>query len=294
MTEVDAQRSTVLPATVLPAAIARLRAAGVNDAPRDARILLAHAMGIAPDRLVLVARDPLPEGAGARFAALIAARVLRQPVSQLTGRRDFYGRPFKVTPDVLDPRPETETLIEVALAAPFARVLDLGTGSGAILVTLLAERGAARGVGVDVSAAALAVAAENAAALGVAGRAVFLLSDWYAADRLRGARFDLIVANPPYIAAAEMAGLAPEVRDWEPHLALTPGGDGLDAVRRIAAGAGAHLHPGGRIAIEIGPTQGAAALEILRAAEFQAGRVIRDLDGRARIVAACWQGGHSG
>lgn len=278
-------------ASLLPAAIARLRAAGVADPARDARLLLAHAMGIAADRLLLGLGDPLPAGAEARFALLIEARAARQPVSQLIGQRDFYGRRFRVTPDVLDPRPETETLIEAALTAPFARVLDLGTGSGAIVLTLLAERAEASGVGVDLSQAALAVAKGNATALELGGRATFLHSDWF--SEVDG-RFDLIVANPPYIAAAEMADLAPEVRDWEPHLALTPGGDGLDAVRRIVAGAGAHLRPGGRILIEIGPTQGGAAIDLLQRAGFYAAKVICDLDGRARSVAAIWQSGHSG
>lgn len=277
-------------ASLLPVAIARLRAAGVADPARDARLLLAHALQIAPDRLLLVLDDPQPAAAEARFAALIAARAARQPVSQLIGAREFYGRRFRVTPDVLDPRPETETLIEAALSAPFARVLDLGTGSGVIVLTLLAERAAASGMGVDISQAALVIARGNATALELGERAEFRQSDWFSAVE---GRFDLIVANPPYIAAAEMAGLAPEVRNWEPHLALTPGGDGLAAVRAIVAGAGAHLLPGGRILIEIGPTQGADALALLRKAGFGAATLSLDIDGRARIASAIWPSGHT-
>lgn len=264
-------------------AIPRLRAAGVEDAARDARLLLGHALGIAPNRLTLHMADLLPPEAAARFEAAIAARAARQPVSQITGQRLFWGRPFRVTRDVLDPRPETETLIAAALAAPFARVLDLGTGSGCILLTLLAERPGASGVGVDLSDAALGVARANAAALGVNDRADLRASDWFA--QVAG-RFDLIVANPPYIAAAEMPGLAPEVRDWEPHLALSPGGDGLDAYRAIAAGVGAHLAPGGRLLVEIGPTQGAAVSALFHTAGLQGVAVHPDLDGRDRVVAA--------
>lgn len=270
-------------AEALRAAIPVLAAAGIEDAPRDARLLLAHAMGIAPDRLTLHLPDPLDPAAAARLAAALAARAARQPVAQITGRRLFWGRPFQVTRATLDPRPETETLVAAALEQPFARVLDLGTGTGCILVTLLAERPAATGTGLDLSPAALAVAKANAAALGVADRARFALSDWFAAAE---GHHDLIVANPPYIAAAEMADLAPEVRDWEPHLALTPGGDGLAAYRAIAAGAGAHLMPGGRLLLEIGPTQGAAVAGLLRAAGLVDVAIRKDLDGRDRVLAA--------
>jgi release factor glutamine methyltransferase len=188
-----------------------------------------------------------------------------------------------VTPDVLDPRPETEVLVAAALEAGFRRVLDLGVGSGAILLSLLADRAEATGVGTDLSAAALAVAQANADALGVAARVGFQQADWFSG--LVG-QFDLIVSNPPYIAEDEMSGLAPEVRDWEPWLALTPGGDGLAAYRAIAAGVGAHLAPGGRVILEIGPTQGAAVAALLAEAGLEGVAVRPDLDGRDRIVAA--------
>lgn len=270
-------------AEALRAAIPRLAAAGVEDAARDARLLLAHAMEIAADRLTLHLPDPLAPAAAARFETAIAARAARQPVAQITGRRLFWGRPFRVTRDTLDPRPETETLVATALEDPFARVLDLGTGTGCILLTLLAERPQASGTGLDLSPAALAVAAENAAALGLAARADFAPSDWFAAAT---GRYDLIVSNPPYIAAAEMAALSPEVRAWEPHLALTPGGDGLAAYRAIAAGARAHLAPGGRLLLEIGPTQGAAVAGLLKAAGLTGVEIRKDMDGRDRVVAA--------
>lgn len=271
----------------LRAALAQLEAAGVPGAANDARRLLAHALQLAPDKLVFALSDPLPASASARFAAAIAARARRQPVAQITGSRMFWGRNFRVTPDVLDPRPETETLVSAALDLPFARVLDLGTGSGAILLSLLAERPAARGLGVDLSPAALTVAQDNAMRLGVADRARLLISDWFTAVT---GQFDLIVSNPPYIAADEMPGLSPEVRDWEPHLALTPGGDGLAAYRRIAADAMAHLQPGGRLMVEIGARQGPDVARLFTASGFTSVRILPDFDGRDRVVAAIRRG----
>lgn len=270
-------------ADLLPAAVRRLEAAGVADPRGDARRLLAHALEVPAERLLLHLSDPAGAEAQARFAAAIAAREARQPVAQITGGRLFWGRRFRVTRDTLDPRPETEILVAAALEAPFAEVLDLGTGTGAILLTLLAERGAAQGLGTDISAAALAVARQNAEALGLAARVRLRQGDWF--DGIDG-RFDLIVSNPPYIAAAEMADLAPEVAEWEPRGALTPGGDGLDAYRAIAAGAGRHLAPGGRLLLEIGPSQAQAVRAILAAGGLETRAVLTDLDGRDRVVLA--------
>ncbi|MBD3677650.1 MAG: peptide chain release factor N(5)-glutamine methyltransferase [Rhodobacteraceae bacterium] len=261
---------------------ARLAEAGIEGAQRDARRLMAHALGIAPDRLSLVLRDPIPEGAQAAFEDAIAARLRRVPVSQIIGRREFYGREFRVTSDVLDPRPETETLVDMALSQGFARVLDLGTGSGCILLTLLAERPAATGLGTDVSEAALSIARDNAARLGLADRVEFRLGDWFAPVT---GDFDLIVSNPPYIALSEMPDLAPEVRDHEPRQALTDEGDGLGAYRAILADAPGHLRPGGRILVEIGASQGEAVATLFRAAGLQDTTVHSDMDGRDRVVA---------
>lgn len=265
----------------------RLEAAGVADAPRDASLLFFHALeqvlGDQVQRHHMAAHlseVALPEVA-ARFAHLIEARAARQPVAQIVGRRAFWMHEFEVTRDTLDPRPDTETLVEVALAGKFSRVLDLGTGTGAILISLLAERREASGVGVDLSPAALEVARRNAARVGV--DAQFIQSDWF--QGVTG-EFDLIVSNPPYIAAAEMAALSPEVRDWEPRLALTDEGDGLAAYRAIAAGAGAHLAPGGRILFEIGPTQAADVQTILAKTGFSRLSLHQDLDGRDRVIMA--------
>ncbi len=268
-------------AEALRAAVPNLAEAGVQDPARDARLLLAHAVGIGADRMTLHLGDVLGPEAAARFATAIEARCLRQPVSQIIGERQFWGRGFRVTPDVLDPRPDTETLVEVALQTRFGRVLDLGTGSGAILLTLLAERSGATGIGSDLSPAALQVAQGNARRHGLSDRAEFLCSDWFSAVT---GTFDLVVSNPPYIAESEIAGLSPEVRDWEPTLALTPGGDGLAAYRAIAAGLGAHLAPGGTLAVEIGPTQAEAVKAILAATGLEGIRHLCDIDGRDRVV----------
>ncbi|MRX49634.1 peptide chain release factor N(5)-glutamine methyltransferase [Paracoccus sp. S-4012] len=269
-------------ADALRAGARDLASGGVPDPSRDARRLLAHVLGMPPERLTTKLREPFPLAAGAAFDAALCRRLSREPVSQITGRRLFWGRPFRVTRDTLDPRPETETLIAAALEAPFAEVLDLGTGTGAILLTLLLERPGATGLGTDLSEAALAVARGNAARLG-ARDATFLRADWF--DGIDG-RFDLIASNPPYIAAGEMAGLEPEVRLWEPAMALTDGGDGLAAYRAIAAGAPAHLAPGGRLMVEIGPTQAAAVAGLFREAGLAGVEVRADLDGRDRVVIA--------
>jgi release factor glutamine methyltransferase len=259
-----------------------LEAAGIEDAADDARVLLAHALNLPRERLTLHLPDAVEGDALDRFRALIAARADRVPVSHLTGRRLFWGRWFAVTPDVLDPRPETEVLVALALAQPFARVLDLGTGSGCILLSLLADRPGAVGTGVDRSAAALAVASRNAAALGVT--ADLGLGDWTAG--LTGP-YDLIVANPPYIAASEMPGLAPEVRDHEPRVALTDEGDGLAAYRAILARP-LPAAPGARVLFEIGPTQGAQVLALMRQAGLGDLALHPDLDGRDRVAEGWW------
>lgn len=270
MTERDARRA-------LQDARRRLDLAGVPNPARDASALLEAAGAGAADRL--------PPDVAARFEHLVARRVRREPVSHLTGRRAFWMHDFIVTPDVLDPRPDTETLVETArdvlLDAEAPRLLDLGTGSGCILLSLLHELPGATGIGTDISSAALDVARRNADRVGVADRVTFGQADW-----LRGVagRFDLIVSNPPYIAEAEMADLQPEVRDWEPHLALTPGGDGLAAYRILARDAPAHLGPGGWLMAEIGHRQAAAVTALWRQAGLTRIGVTRDLNGRDRVV----------
>lgn len=261
-------------------ATAAFHRAGIEDAGRDARKLVAHAAGIGTDRVLLHMEDDLTDAQDARFRAHVQSRLDRRPVSQIVGARLFYGREFIVTEDVLDPRPETETLVSEALSGAFDRVLDLGTGTGCILLTLLAERPDASGVGADLSAAALAVAGRNAERLGVAPRCSMVRSDWFVAV---AGTFDLIVSNPPYVAADEMAALAPEVA-FEPRMALTDGADGLSAYRALIAGARAHLAPGGRLMVEIGWRQARDVAAMMDAAGLTAVRIVPDLDGRDRVV----------
>ena len=263
-------------------AVPLLREAGIEDAARDARVLLAHALGIGHDRLTLKLQDDMTPPQEADYNAALQSRIARQPVAQITGRRLFWGLSFRVTRDTLDPRPETETLVAEALSEPFLKLLDLGTGTGCILLSCLKGMPLARGLGTDISDAALEVAMGNTRDLGLEARARFRKSDWLTS--VTGA-YDLIVSNPPYIAADEMPTLAPEVRDWEPHLALSPGGDGLDACRAITRGAGARLMPGGRLLVEIGPTQGPAVSALFAEAGLEQIRVLPDMDGRDRVVA---------
>ncbi len=262
--------------SVMAAALARLRAAGFDDAQREVRLLWRAAM---PHRFV---DDDLADGTAlARFEDMIARRLTHVPISHLLGYRDFYAHRFVVTRDVLDPRPDTETLVEQCLALPFKRVLDLGTGSGCILLSLLGARADATGVGVDVSQAALDVAAQNVALLEMEARATLCRSDWF--GDVQG-EFDLIVSNPPYIAADEMAGLQPEVQLHEPRMALTDGADGLRCYGAIIAGFDPHLTAGGWVAVEIGPTQSKPVSRMMRDAGLVGVRAEVDLDGRDRVV----------
>jgi release factor glutamine methyltransferase len=262
--------------------VAQLSPVLANNAVIDTRVLLAFALGI--DRGMLSARledDVLPQQE-TWFRAAIAQRVQYQPVSQIIGSREFWGRRFMVTSDVLDPRPDTETLIEEALKlGAHEKILDLGTGSGCILLTLLAEWPHAVGEAVDQSLKALEVAKANAQSLGLADRARFYQSNWF--SNISGG-FDLIVSNPPYITAAEMDQIAPDVRNWEPRTALTPEGDGLDAYRIIAVSALKHLSETGTLLLEIGHKQANSVLDIFHGQGFTQGQCIQDMAGKDRIM----------
>ncbi|MEM7498095.1 MAG: peptide chain release factor N(5)-glutamine methyltransferase [Pseudomonadota bacterium] len=271
-------------------AAALLDAAGIEAPGREARLLLRWATGRDAAMLMREGDAILTAAEAERLASGLTARAARHPLAQITGERLFWGRPFRVTADVLDPRPETEAVISAALAirapAP-GRIADLGTGTGCLLLTLLAEWPWAEGVGTDRSAAALVVAAKNAARLGLEARARLISTSWL--DGIT-ARFDLIVSNPPYIAASALSGLAPEVREHEPRGALVPDpdplGDGLGAYRAIAAAAPSRLESGGRLLLEIGHTQGPAVVSILAEHGFGVIEVLPDLDGRERVVSA--------
>lgn len=270
-------------AVAMAAATAKLRAAGVPDPARDARILLAHAASVDAARVTLIAPEEIAPEISERYEHLVSLRAVRVPVSQLVGEREFYGRKFKISRDVLDPRPETETLIEAALAAPFERVLDLGTGSGCILVSLLAENPNATGVAVDVSEGACLQASANAVLHGVAERAEVIQSDWF--DAVEG-RYDLIVSNPPYLSIAEMKQVAPELALHEPVIALTDGADGLSAYQLIASKAHEYLTEGGRVMVEIGWKQGPEVAALFFEARWAHIRILPDLDGRDRVLCA--------
>lgn len=271
-------------AALIQQAVAQLTRAGVPDAMRDARLLMRWAGGHDGAGLA-AAMHEIPSGVEAdRFAQATQRRGTREPLSHITGQRLFWDRAFHVTPDVLDPRPETECLIADALhRGPFGRILDIGTGSGCILVTLLAEWQDASGIGTDISPVAIDIATRNAVAIGVNDRANLLQTNW--TDDVTGP-FDLIVSNPPYIGADEMADLSPEVRLHEPHAALTPGGDGLDAYRAIAPRLRPLLAPGGLVMVEIGPTQSEAVAALFASAGLNVQMIIPDLDQRARVVVA--------
>ena len=258
-----------------------LEAAGIDSPKQDALVLLAHVMDTDQSKLLARLHDPLPPSALYGMDRVIAVRSLHQPVSHITGKRAFWNHEFLVNSDVLDPRPDTETLVAAALEHPFDNVLDLGTGSGAIILSLLAERPQAMGVATDINPKALDMARRNAGRIGVADRVQFKESDWFGG--ING-RYDLIVCNPPYISEAEMLALAPEVRDWEPHLALTPGGDGLEAYRCIANGIAASLTPNGRAFLEIGYRQAVDVSEIFTKAGFTQLKVLQDLAGHDRVI----------
>ncbi|MEP6967127.1 MAG: peptide chain release factor N(5)-glutamine methyltransferase [Pseudomonadota bacterium] len=265
----------------------RLDAAGVDSPVIDARLLLEAASGASRAEIIADPHRALEDGQAEALEAYLARREAREPISHILGVKGFWKIMLRVTPDVLTPRPDTETILDAVLP-DFSEhqrfsVLDLGVGSGAILLAILAERPRAIGLGVDVSEEALAVARENAANLGLAARTALLRGDWAAG--LAAESFDLVVANPPYIPSAEISNLAPEVRDHEPRVALDGGADGLDAFRVLAPQILRVLRGGGRFAVEIGIGQRAAVETLFEAAGARDLRAIKDLAGRERVVA---------
>jgi len=273
---------TLRAADALRAAVLTLKPVLGEGAARDARLLLAEAMGVDVGRLTLILPDSISPDSLVVFERFVQQRMNRQPISQILGKRMFWGREFEVSGDVLDPRPETETLIDLALQGGQPnRILELGLGTGCILLTLLCELKSSLGFGVDISDAALAVAKRNTQAFGVEKRARLWRSDWF--STVEG-QFDLIVSNPPYITADEMSELEPEVANWEPALALTPGTDGLGAYRHIAAGLDLALAPQARALLEIGRDQAGEVCTIFQAAGFGSLEVHQDLNGFDRVI----------
>jgi release factor glutamine methyltransferase len=267
-------------------AVMALQHARIETASLDARLLLQHVLGISREQLLLNHGLSLTPQQGAHYQALTAKRCRRQPVAQLIGRREFWGMDFKVTPDTLDPRPDSETLIEAVLERLPERnraltLLDLGTGSGCLLLALLGELPQAQGLGVDISEAALTVAKDNAAGLGLARRAQFKRSRW--GDAVEGV-FDVIVSNPPYIPTGAIAGLAPEVAIYEPKLALDGGADGLNCYRDILGQLKSLLAEDGVAALEIGRGQEKEVEMLARVEGLCVAGVKNDMAGITRCV----------
>ena len=277
-------------AALLHEAAAALEAAGVPAPERDAERLLRHVTGWDRAAVVALPDAPVDEEAAARFRALVARRAARVPLQHLVGTQAFWRHDFLVTPDVLVPRPETEVLVETALGllrgASRPVIVDVGTGSGCIALSLAAERPGAEVHAVDVSTAALAVAVENARRLGLEDRVVFHDGDLLAPVAALRGRADLVVSNPPYVDAADRDTLEPEVRDHEPAMALFPPGDALLFYRRLAAEAPTLLRPGGWLAVEVGAGQAAAVAALFDHAGLAAAAPTADLAGIPRVVAA--------
>jgi len=260
---------------------AQALAATSDTARLDAEILMAHALGCTRSDLLL---RHMPSAAPENFAALIARRAAHEPVAYITGTQEFWGLTFRVTRDTLIPRSDSETIVEAAREAASAprRILDCGTGTGALLLATLSERPAAQGLGIDASPAALAVATYNAAALGLANRAQMRLADWTKPDWAKDlGQFDLILANPPYV--EQEANLAPSVSHFEPSSALFAGPDGLDDYRRLIPQLPALLTPQGIAVIEIGHTQAEPVSAIAASAGFST-QLRHDLAGRPRAL----------
>ena len=264
---------------------ARIALADVETPSRDARLLLQHVTGLSHEALIAEPQTQISDDTAQQFETLLERRKRHEPISRILGLREFYGRDFIVTPDVLDPRPDTEVLIETALARlppdKPSRLLDLGTGSGIIAVTLLAERPLAEGVAVDLSETAIEVARQNAKAHKVDDRLQFITASWF--EAVTG-RFDAILSNPPYIETDIVPTLEEEVRNFDPHLALIGGYDGLDCYRAIASAACDHLKPEGFVAVEIGVGQENDIASIFAANHFYINSRHRDLGGHIRCL----------
>ncbi len=284
-------------------AIHRLSAAfgraGFPTPALDARLLAAHACGFSREETISKGPAALSPTMAARLSEAVARRLAGEPVSRIVGYREFWGLPFALSPHTLDPRPETELLVEAVLGhvrerglgnRPL-RILDLGTGSGCLIAALLSELPQSTGVALDLSESALLAARENLRALGLLPRAAFLCGGW--ADAVGDTCFDIIVSNPPYIASSEIQGLGIEVKDYDPRLALDGGIDGLDAYRAIFAQAFQALRPDGYIVVETGVSQAHAVRDIVMKAAAQSGsfgaEILTDLNAIERAVAGLRQ-----
>ena len=274
----------------LRAAMQDLQRAGIAGARLEARLLLGEVLRLDAAQLIAHSEQALSAADDASYRRLVAERAQRRPISHLLGRREFWGLDFRVTADTLDPRADSESVVEAALAqagdwARPLRILDLGTGTGCLLLALLKELPVATGVGVDFSDQALAVARTNAAALGLADRASFLCNSW--GDGLVE-RSDLVISNPPYIRSDEIDGLMPEVARYEPRLALDGGSDGLASYRALAPRMQRLLEPSGSLVVEIGSGQRDSVAALFASAGLHLQAVHRDLSGTDRALVMQW------
>lgn len=272
-------------AALLQEARNALRDADIELSALDARLLLQAASALTHEQVIAEPNMVLPADKISRFKSFIDRRLQHEPVTRILGVREFYGRLFQVSPAVLDPRADTETIIELTLqrmGQEPMRILDLGTGSGAIAITLLAERPNWSGIAADLSSDALEIAKANSTALGVTGRLAFHNGTWF--DGI-SEKFDLIVSNPPYIPHSDIFVLSLEVQNFDPHLALNGGGDGLEAYRAIAAGSAKYLNSKGLVILEIGAGQGADVTQIFINQGFELTEQKSDLGGHVRALA---------
>ena len=268
---------------LLIASQAKLRECGISDPIRDARLLLADCLELRSQNLNLLNDSYISEIKISKFRRMVKERCKRKPVSKILGYRSFWGRDFEINENVLDPRGDTETLIELILDCKFENMLELGTGSGAIAITVLAERPEVTCVATDISEYALKTASANSKRHGVESRLKLLHSNWF--EKILGS-FDVIVSNPPYISSEEYAQLSAEVVKYDPKISLTLGGDGLEAYREILSQALEKLSKNGHIFLEIGYTQANAVGHLFREAGFQQIKVHKDLGSRDRVISA--------
>jgi len=271
-------------AKVLKESSHKLEEVSGNNSKREAEILLEFS--IKSQGKLFQLDHEISEDSYVFFKTLLEKRLKFQPISQIIGQRYFWKSKFLVTSDVLDPRPDTETLIEHALSlGKFNRILDLGTGSGCILLSLLNEYKEANGIGIDISKKALNIAKKNADLLNLKHRALFKLGNW--CENIAG-KFDLIVSNPPYISEYEMTNLSKDVLNWEPRIALTPEGDGLEAYKYILNGAKKLLKPNGKLILEIGYNKRDDVSNLLKSNNYKNITFIKDINNKDRIISASW------
>jgi len=276
--------------SALAEAAAALATAGFDESRRRARQFLAAALAVSAGDVLAYPERPLTPDAQHQIAAMLARLVAREPLSRILGRRQFWGLQIALSPDTLDPRPDSETVVEAVLQripdrAAALRLLDLGTGTGCLLLALLSELPNATGIGVDIAVGAVRTARGNAGRLGLTGRSRFAVGDW--GSGLAGG-FDVVVANPPYIASAALAALPPEVADHDPRRALDGGADGVQCYRAIAGDLPRLMRPAGLFAAEIGQGQAACVGEILARSGFVKLASVKDLAGIERVIVAGW------